>query len=216
MSKQGRVSVIIPTLNRADLISRAIRSVQASDYADIELMVVDQESEDHTPSVLSELGVKWVTDPVRGAGHARKYGLEHTTGNLVLFLDSDDWLTPWGLGVLVQSIETQGTDGAYGMIQPFNLAQDDGGQGVPPVLAPLTSCSLVRRDVFKTFGELDNGNFSWPQWVIGARRAGITLSSVSEVVAYRGIHADNLSKQAGSTGELFALVRHDRDARGDR
>ena len=50
------VSIILPTYNRANLISRSIRSVLQQGYADFELIVVDDASEDDTERIVKEFG----------------------------------------------------------------------------------------------------------------------------------------------------------------
>ncbi len=87
-----RVSVIIPTYNRAHLIARAIRSTIAALDADDEIIVVDDASTDRTAAVVSAYSdrVRYVLANHGGAGAARNCGLPHATGDLVAFLDSDD------------------------------------------------------------------------------------------------------------------------------
>lgn len=87
-----RVSVIIPTYNRAHLIARAIRSAVAALEIDDEIIVVDDASTDKTAAVVSAYSdrVRYVLARHGGAGAARNCGLSHATGELVAFLDSDD------------------------------------------------------------------------------------------------------------------------------
>ncbi len=91
------VSVILPTYNRARTLARAINSVLHQDYANLEVLVVDDASTDDTPTVMAG-----ITDPrvryVRlekngGASRARNEGLKLAKGSYVAFQDSDDeWL----------------------------------------------------------------------------------------------------------------------------
>ena len=212
MTKTPLVSVIIPTLNRAGFIGRALSSIRASTYPNIETLVVDQESNDGTISLLDSQGFRHITEHVRGAGRARKAGLAQTSGELVLFLDSDDWLTEHAIAMLVEALSSPRVDLAYGGSQATHLdefgdshSSDDGIQ-----FAPLTSASLTRRTAFERFGEFDDDNFSWPRWVIEARETGLSSHCLSAVVCHRGIHSDNVSKQPGATKELFSLVRNHR------
>lgn len=92
----GKVSVIIPTRNRLSVV-RAVKSVLAQDYSDIEVIVVDDGSSDEYDilEILAEFkneervkicGYK----SVKGSAFARNYGVEFATGEFVTFLDSDD------------------------------------------------------------------------------------------------------------------------------
>jgi glycosyltransferase involved in cell wall biosynthesis len=91
-------SVVIPTYNRADLIVRAVDSVQRQLLDDWELLVVDDASNDNTKAVVEELRdprIKYVRRNVNGGvAAAQNTGLEHARGRYVLFLHSDDELMP--------------------------------------------------------------------------------------------------------------------------
>ncbi len=93
-----RVSVIIPTYNRATTLPRAIDSALEQTVEDLEVVVVDDGSTDETASVLAgydDPRVRVVTHETnRGANVARNTGIEHARGEYVAFLDSDDEWRP--------------------------------------------------------------------------------------------------------------------------
>lgn len=86
------IFVVIPTYNRANLISRTITSALAQLVAGDEIIVVDDGSKDRTCAVVASFGpqVRYVPVPNGGAGRARNIGIDHARGDLVAFLDSDD------------------------------------------------------------------------------------------------------------------------------
>ena len=89
------VSVIIPTCNRAAMVSKAIDSVLAQEFDGFELIVVDDGSSDGTDRVLSDYGdrIAVLRQPNRGVSAARNRGIRAASGGLIAFLDSDDlWL----------------------------------------------------------------------------------------------------------------------------
>jgi glycosyltransferase involved in cell wall biosynthesis len=91
------VSIIIPTYNRAWSINRAIDSVFDQNYKNFELIVVDDGSTDETPGILSGYGkaIKVLSKRNSGVSAARNQGIAAASGNLIAFLDSDDyWLHP--------------------------------------------------------------------------------------------------------------------------
>ncbi len=94
MSATPLVSVVIPTYNRANVVARAIRSVLSQTYQNLELIVVDDGSEDGTTAVLNRFNsIKTIRQNNRGVSAARNAGIALSSGKLLAFLDSDDeWL----------------------------------------------------------------------------------------------------------------------------
>ena len=89
------VSVILPVYNRAASVARAIESVLAQTYRPLELLVVDDGSDDGTREVLARFAseITLLEQERAGAYAARNLALRHARGELVAFLDSDDaWL----------------------------------------------------------------------------------------------------------------------------
>ena len=88
----AKVSAIIPTYNRAHLVTRAIRSALAALSPGDEVVVVDDGSTDETVAAVEAFGppVRLLRLPHRGAGSARNAGLDAARGDLVGFLDDDD------------------------------------------------------------------------------------------------------------------------------
>ena len=108
-----RVSIIVPTYNRAGLIGRAIESVRTQTFSDWELIVVDDGSTDGTPAVVEsyrpQLGTRLVVlaQTHGGASTARNTGIEHAQGEFVAFLDSDDEFLPEKLARQIQLLERE-------------------------------------------------------------------------------------------------------------
>lgn len=101
MKLNPKVSVIIPTYNRAHTLKRAIDSVLAQSYKNIELIVVNDGSSDSTQKLLASytnIHIKNISN--HGVSFARNKGIDIATGEYIAFLDSDD---EW----LAHKIETQ-------------------------------------------------------------------------------------------------------------
>lgn len=105
------VSVIIPTYNRVDVLRRAIDSVLAQTYEDIELLVVDDGSTDGTKSLVTgydDPRVVYVPHRTnRGASVARNTGIDRAKGEYMAFLDSDDEWRPEKLEKQVALLESR-------------------------------------------------------------------------------------------------------------
>ena len=91
-----RVSVIVPTFNRADCIGRTLDSVFAQSLAPDEVLVVDDGSEDETASIVAGYGarVRYVHQANGGVAAARNHGARLAGGRWLAFVDSDDLWHP--------------------------------------------------------------------------------------------------------------------------
>jgi glycosyltransferase involved in cell wall biosynthesis len=92
---QSRVSVLIPTYNRAALLPRAVASALAQLEDGDEIIIVDDGSTDDTARIARTLDarVRYLPVPHGGAGAARNAGIDGARNPLIAFLDSDDeWL----------------------------------------------------------------------------------------------------------------------------
>jgi len=94
-STNTKLSVIIPTYNRAVSLHRVLEGLLNQTYQDFEVIVVDDGSVDETQSVVKGLMEKalneiaYVRQENRGAGSARNAGIRHAKGDVVLFIDDD-------------------------------------------------------------------------------------------------------------------------------
>lgn len=102
-----RVTVYLPTRNRAQLLGDAVESVLAQDYCDFELIIVDDASEDTTPEVaaryvLRDPRVFYVRQPVAcGAPSARNCAIGRARGTFITGIDDDDLMLPQRLTTLL-------------------------------------------------------------------------------------------------------------------
>ncbi len=92
------VSVIVPTYNRADLISYTLDSAIKQSYKNLEIIVIDDGSVDNTEEVVKAIGdprICYICHPSnRGGSAARNTGIEVARGEYIAFLDSDDLWAP--------------------------------------------------------------------------------------------------------------------------
>lgn len=104
-----RVSVIVPTFNRAASIAAAVKSALDQTFADLEVLVIDDGSTDATADVLADISDARLFllrhDRNAGAAAARNTGLKAARGELIAFLDSDDTWMPEKLALQVAALD---------------------------------------------------------------------------------------------------------------
>jgi len=105
-----QVSVIVPVYNRENTVGDAVRSILSQTHRELELILVDDGSTDHSVSVVEQLGDARVRvvrhGGNRGIPHARNTGLDAAKGDYVAWLDSDDVARPTRLAEQVAYLET--------------------------------------------------------------------------------------------------------------
>lgn len=92
--KRPRVSIVVPARDEADNLTRLLPSLKNIDYADYEIVVVDDNSRDGTRSMAASFGVKVVSAPPpppgwNGKNWACAQAVPHLTGDIFLFTDAD-------------------------------------------------------------------------------------------------------------------------------
>lgn len=148
------VSVVIPTHQRADMVSGAIASVLAQIEVDLEVIVVDDGSSDGTATVVCGLAqdtrVRYVWQANAGRSAARNRGLALARGRFVGFLDSDDQLEP---GALAAHLKVHAEHPDLGMSVAGYVVVDEHGVAVDERLPWLTGGSLDLADwLFDCYG----------------------------------------------------------------
>ncbi len=99
-------STVIPVFNRAELIRPTLDSVLAQDFADQEVIVVDDGSTDDTRQTLASYGgrIRTLHQKNSGPAVARNLGIAQAGGRYITILDSDDLWFPWTLATYAEAI----------------------------------------------------------------------------------------------------------------
>ena len=200
MDERPLVSVVVPTRNRADLLSDALGSLVEQDYpADrYEILVVDDGSIDDTPSVVEALAqahskprLSLLRQPARNQNAARNRGVSEAKGELIAFLD-DDELAPanWLSGLVAGCMRHPDADVVGG---PYRLRLEastprvceahwpgvDGAFGWGESEREVEHVSggnmLIRRRAFIRTGKFNESLQGWydeTEWMFRHRRGG--------------------------------------------
>jgi glycosyltransferase involved in cell wall biosynthesis len=208
------VSVIIPTYNRGWIVQEAIESVLAQDFADYELIVVDDGSDDNTPAVLAGYGraITVLHQSNSGVSTARNAGVAAASGQLIAFLDSDDLWLPRKLSTQVKFFEdhpdvvinqTQELWIRNGVrVNPKQRHHKFSGMIFEPSLALCLvspSAVMLKKRLFEEVGGFDEqlpACEDYDLWLRISCRCPVHLIDTPLIIK-RGGHADQLSKAAG-------------------
>jgi glycosyltransferase involved in cell wall biosynthesis len=164
------VSVVIPCYNYAHFLGEAIESARRQSHPHVEVVVVDDGSDDNTAAVTARYpGVRYVRQNNQGRSAARNTGLRWSNGSYLVFLDADDRLLPNALEVGLASLEAQpecafvaghhrliAADGAPMPSDEPSCVQDEFYLGLLRAeFKPTVMTIMYRRGVFETVRGFD-------------------------------------------------------------
>lgn len=227
-----KISVVIPTYNRAEMLKQSVESVRCQTWENIEIIIVDDASEDDTRSVCEELchaddRVSCVRLPQNsGAAQARNEGAGRASGSWIAFQDSDDH---WRPEKLQHQMAYAARHPEFGMVYCPFLVQMESGTGRYPGddMADLegdlfgallcrntigTPTMLLKRELFEELGGFDPAFQNLEDWEFVLRFSKrYQIGYLDEVLVeadYRS--AGRLSVDVGSYYEsrLKLLIRY--------
>lgn len=118
-----KVSIIIPNFNHERFLQQAIQSALNQTYSNKEVIVIDDGSTDNSIEVLENFAnqIYWYRTQNRGSCAARNLGILKSTGDLIAFLDSDDYWEPNKILAQVEELESRDVDLVYCGMKRFYL-----------------------------------------------------------------------------------------------
>lgn len=108
------VTVIVAARNAAATLPRCLAALRALDYADVELLLVDDGSEDETVAIAQGAGARVLWSPRPGPSAARNHGVRHASHEIVAFTDADCVVPRHWLKALVEGLRTSRAAGVGG------------------------------------------------------------------------------------------------------
>lgn len=206
-----KVSVVIPAYNRAKFIEVVAATVLAQTFTDLELIIVDDGSQDETRDVCARLAecdvrVRYIFQENQGPNAARNTGIRAAKGAFVAFLDSDD---RWISTKLEKQLAIVEHDTTVGVLYCDYARIDEAGQ-ISPALHPpnidlptmyesllyynivhgSASAVLVRRECFDRVGLFDESFHwleDWDMWIRLAQHYQFAM--VPEALVHLSQHA---------------------------
>jgi glycosyltransferase involved in cell wall biosynthesis len=218
-----RLTIITPSLNQETYLERAIRSVLEQGYPNLEYIVMDGGSTDGSVDVLrrfdSELA-HWVSEPDQGQSHAINKGLARATGDVVAYLNSDDYYVPGAFEAVLPLFADQnvswvsGTcrylfeDGRVETVWRPRLPRGPRGSWVRFSWAVPQPASFWRRGLFDRFGQFreDLHYVLDTEFMLRIALAGCLPSIVDRELAVRWLHGQAKTADWSQFEREFELV----------
>lgn len=222
-----QVSVIIPTRNRPNQLPHAVASAKAAGN-DVEVIVVDDASEDETAAVCKKLsGIKYVRlDRNQGVAGARNIGILASSSEYIAFLDDDNLRLPGSLDrqcdQLAANRKTGFVCGALTIVDQNYLATGETllsphtGDVFWPILELDFNNTLltvvIRRECFLRVGLFKKRLSGIDDWDMLARIAELYPAHVTSepVGLYRKSNASSDQGSSGQARQVIAVLQHQR------
>ena len=103
-----RISVIVPVYNVEKYLPRCLESIRKQDFSDLEIICINDGSSDASSSLLEisaqlDPRITVINQPNSGVSAARNRGLDTASGEIIMFVDADDFLVPGACKVVAQA-----------------------------------------------------------------------------------------------------------------
>jgi len=119
-----KISIITPTFNSEKYLERCIKSIQSQDYNDIEHIIIDGDSNDETKEIIKKYRNNktiLISEKDDGIWDAMNKGLKIASGDIVCFLNSDDYYYPNAIKTVVKYFKNNDIDFLFGTTQKYKL-----------------------------------------------------------------------------------------------
>lgn len=136
-----KISIITPSYNSGQYLLRAIHSVLDQNFNNWEHVIVDGGSKDETLEILKKHPhLIWVSEPDEGQSDAMNKGFEMSTGDVIVYLNADDWFEEEAFSHVIESFEETKSDIVFGDLRV--LFEKDGRE---EIRTPSTNyCSIIK------------------------------------------------------------------------
>ena len=199
--KIPQISVLIPAYRAEKYIVEAIESALNQTLKPFEVIVIDDGSPDNLHEVAKqyEPNVFLFKKVNEGISKTRNFALQKSSGNLIAFLDADDYWPENHLESLFKKMEeSKHTDMVFGSTKEFvspELNQEQIGKGRKELFSrvPVPGSILIKKEIFEKVGVFDESlqAAEFIDWFDRTKNMGISSESIDETVLFRRLHLEN-------------------------
>jgi len=234
-----KITIVTPSFNQGHFLEDTIISVLGQNYKGLEYIIMDGGSTDGSTAIIKKYEKElsyWESERDNGQSHAINKGFNRATGDILMWLNSDDLLLPNTLTYIADAVIRDGEGIYYGNCVHFREKEtgvDSWGSDViewtrKHVLEHIDyiiqPSSFWTKNVYQKvgpFSETLHFGFDW-EWFIRAKRMGIKLTPLNKSISMYRFHADHKSGTGGrkrqqellkiyneynpEKGELFQLL----------
>jgi glycosyltransferase involved in cell wall biosynthesis len=218
------VSVLMTVYNNGPYVAEAIESALGQTYPNVEVVVVDDGSDDESLEVVRRYPrVKSASQPRGGIGVARNAAVAMATGDFFTFLDADDRFPPDKLQIQLKAFEEDPTlEVVYGYVREFmspDLTPEEAARIRPAVEyneSHLSGVMLVRRAAFERVGPWTVGLKvgTGVDWYARSQEAHLKTVILQDVLLERRLHLSNNGlRQADNRIQYASILKAALDRR---
>ena len=222
---QNKVSIIIPTYNRCHLLGETLDSIISQSYSNWECIVVDDASKDHTVELIEfyckrDSRIKYYSRPQilsKGANSCRNYGFSKSSGDHIIWFDSDDLMTPDHIEEKVAFLGASNSDfiiaktqnfNAKGFLEPYHYIKKPYGiRAADFILLKIhwyTYDVLLRREIAEKISWNEKMS-SWQDYNYFCKMVLVSEngSYLDKVLTNRRLHSDSIQTALKRNGRNF-------------
>jgi len=223
MKLRPKISIITPSYNQGQFLEDTIVSVLGQNYPDLEYLIMDGGSTDQSIEIIKKYESQlsfWVSEKDGGQAAAINAGFKRATGDILMWLNSDDMLLPNVLAYAARQYQEKGDGVFFGNCIHFHEINQDAldTRGSDVVTSHkkkdlsaidyiIQPSSFWTKKIWEQNGSLDaslNFGFDW-EWFLRAQNNGVAFHSFSKPLSLYRIHEDHKSGTGGGTRQQELL-----------
>ncbi len=216
MQNYPKISIVTPSYNQGQYLEQTILSIIGQNYPNLEYIIIDGGSTDNSVEIIKKYEkylAYWVSEKDKGQSHAINKGFSIATGDILAWLNSDDYYLPNTLFFIAKNLELQIPTILFGNCMHIfegantllgsQVEEKHNTMNIQLIDYIIQPSSFWNRSAWQSVGNLSEDlhyAFDW-EWFIKAHKQGIVFQPRQEYLSVYRIHKDHKS----GTGDMKRL-----------